>query len=330
MVKTSITFDYSAYAFYAGRSLRDFYLDKQAAWEINEVAREHIRRTFGWETGIRMPYLAYASLTALGTDIVYPPDGQPMVARPIVGSPADLDRLPTVDEDRITAVGAMPHFIDVWRYLCQREGKEVMLGLGNEGPITAAMLVRGQDFMMDVMDDPAFVHRLLKRLSELFVKFQRGLRKFLGRPMIGGGAGMADDFAGMLSPAQYAEFVVPYYNVIYGSLGAERRDLHSELLRPDHLPLLADFKLDHFDPHTDQYLTVRQMVERMPTGISWNWRVLTCNVVTGTPAMLRREFEDAVRDGASEFQVAVSAPVKTENVKAVADVAARYGKVTIS
>jgi len=141
---------------------------------------------------------------------------------------------------------------------------------------------------------------------------------------------MADDFAGLLSPPLYGEFVVPYYNHIYGSLGAERRSLHSELLRPEHLSMLPDFKLNHFDPHTDQYLTVNDLVHKMPNGISWNWRILTYNVVTGTPESLTREFEQAVADGANDFHAAISAPVNAENVCAVAQVARRQGELFVT
>jgi len=328
MVKTSITFGYDVYAWYARRSLRDYYLDREAAWEINEVARQRIGETFGWQVGVKMPYLAYASLTALGVEISYPEDGQPMITRPIVGSPADLESLPRVRD--VMTSGAMPHLIDLWKYLCDREGEEVPLSLGNEGPITASVLVRGVDFLVDVLENREFAHRLLSAVANLFVETNRGCQTVLGKPLSGGTKGMADDFAGLLAPAQYREFVVPYYNRIYGSLGADRRDLHSELLHPDHLPMLAEFKLNHFDPHTDQYLTVRDMVERMPRGISWNWRILSASVVTGTPEGLAREFEDAAADGATDFLVFISAPVKPENVRAVAELAAHHGTLTVT
>jgi len=328
MIRTSIIFGYDAYAWYAQRSLRDYYLDRRAAWEINRIARQRIGEAFGWEVGVKMPYLAYASLTALGAEITYPIDGQPMIVQPIVNSAADVEALAHVQE--IATAGAIPHLIDMWKYLCDREGKPLPLSMGNEGPVTAAVLVRGSDFLMDVHDNRELAHRLLRGLSDLFIVTARALRRLGGRPESGGGIGMADDFAGLLSPPLYREFVVPYYNHIYGSLAAEARSLHSELLRPGHLPMLADFRLNHFDPHTDQYLTVRDMVEKLPEGIGWNWRILTYNVVTGTPESLTREFEQAVADGANNFHVAISAPVNAENVRAVAQVASRHGALVVS
>jgi uroporphyrinogen-III decarboxylase len=328
MVKTSIAFGYDVYAWYAGRSLRDYYLDRKAAWEINETARRRIADMFGWHLGVKMPYLAYASLTALGVEISYPQDGQPMITRPIVSSPEDLESLPRVKD--VMSAGAIPHVIDLWKHLCDCEGKEVPLTFGNEGPITAAVLIRGVDFLIDVLESPQFAHRLLSVVADLFIETNRGCQTVLAQPPSGGTKGMADDFAGLLAPAQYREFVVPYYNRIYGSLGAERRELHSELLRPDHLPILAEFQLNHFDPHTDQYLTVRDMVERMPQGISWNWRILSSSVVTGTPEGLTREFEGALADGADDFLVFISAPVKPENVRAVAALARKHGTLTVT
>jgi hypothetical protein len=328
MVRTNIIFGYDAYAWYAGRSLRDYYLDKQAAWGINRLARARIAETFGWQVGVKMPYLAYASLTALGAAIAYPPDGQPMVASPIIRSPADLDALPPLGD--ITKVGAVAHLIDMWRYLSEQEGETVPLSFGNEAPVTAAVLLRGTDFLTDAYENPAFAHRLLARLTELFILTARTYRQLTGQPPAGGEVGMADDFAGLLSPAHYRTFVIPYYNRIYEEMGAQRRSLHSELLRPEHLPLLAEFKLDHFDPHVDQYLSVRDMVEKMPRGIGWNWRILSANVVTGKPEGLVREFEEAVDEGASDFHVAISAPVRAENVRAVAEVGKAHGELTVS
>ena len=94
--------------------------------------------------------------------------------------------------------------------------------------------------------------------------------------------------------------------------------------------MLTEFSLNHFDPHTDQYVTVRDMVERMPEGITWNWRILSCNVVTGTPEGLTREFEEAAAEGADDFHVYISAPVKPENVRAVAQVARDHGEVVVT
>jgi len=328
MVRTDIIFGYDAYAWYAKRGLRDYYLDKRAAWDINRLARARIAETFRWQVGVKMPYLAYASLTALGAAIAYPPDGQPMVASPIIRAPADLDVLPRVED--VTRVGAIAHLIDMWRYLSEQEGETVPLSLGNEAPVTAAVLLRGTDFLTDVHEDPAFAHRLLEQLTELFIVTARATRRLTGRPPTGGEVGMADDFAGLLSPGHYRTFVVPYYNRIYEALGAQSRSLHSELLRPEHLPLLTEFKLNHFDPHVDQYLSVRDMVEKVPAGIGWNWRILSANVVTGKPAGLVREFEEAVEQGAGDFHVAISAPVKAENVRAVAEVAQAHGELTVS
>jgi len=327
-VRTTLIFGYDAYAWLAGRPLRDYYLDKHAAWEINRAARRKVSDLFGWQVEVKMPYLAYASLTALGAEITYPPDGEPMVSRPIINSPADLDRLPHLED--VAAAGWIPHLIDMWKYLCEQEGEAVPLSLGNEGPVTAAVLLRGSEFLMDLHEEPEFVHRVLRRVSDLFILTERTRREVLGQPASGGPVGIADDFAGLLTPPLYREFVVPYYNHIYESLGAERRSLHSELLRPVHLPMLAEFRLDHFDPHTDQHLTVRDLVEKMPAGITWNWRILTYHVVTSTPEALTREFEEAVAQGARDFHVYISAPVNPDNVRAVAQVAQAHGSLVVT
>jgi pyruvate,orthophosphate dikinase len=47
-----------------------------------------------------------------------------------------------------------------------------------------------------------------------------------------------DDFAGIFSPAQFAEFVAPYWDLLFDMLEATERHVHSELLRIGHLPFL--------------------------------------------------------------------------------------------
>jgi hypothetical protein len=84
----------------------------------------------------------------------------------------------------------------------------------------------------------------------------------------------------MFPPAQFAEFVVPYWEKLYDGLQATRRDLHSELLREEHLPFLKDLDIATYDPSADQYLTPELLREKCPVGFtgriqSWHMRDLS-------------------------------------------------------
>jgi hypothetical protein len=59
----------------------------------------------------------------------------------------------------------------------------------------------------------------------------------------------------MFGPVQFREFVLPYWTMMFEGLQATERHVHSELLREEHLPFLAEANVAVFDPGVDQYLT---------------------------------------------------------------------------
>jgi len=95
-----------------------------------------------------------------------------------------------------------------------------------------------------------------------------------------GPRGIPDDFAGMLPPKIFGEFVVPYWNRVYEGLNATERYLHSELLREEHLPFLRDLNIKYYDPSADQYVTPELLSKKCPCPFrsciqSWDMRDLT-------------------------------------------------------
>ena len=57
---------------------------------------------------------------------------------------------------------------------------------------------------------------------------------------------------------------------------ATERHLHSELLRPEHLPFLADLRIAVFDPSADQYVSPALLREQCPvpfTGRIQSWHI---------------------------------------------------------
>ena len=124
----------------------------------------------------------------------------------------------------------------------------------------------GQDFFTLVYDDPARAHALLRFGTESALSYVQALhRHFNGNtPAAPGPRGNPDDFAGMLPPAMFAEFVVPYWERLYAGQQSTSRFLHSELLREEHLPFLVDAKIDRYDPSADQYVTPELLSRKCP------------------------------------------------------------------
>ena len=59
----------------------------------------------------------------------------------------------------------------------------------------------------------------------------------------------------MFPPDVFRQFVLPYWRMMFDGLGAVERHVHSELLREEHLPFLAELDVDVFDPSVDQHLS---------------------------------------------------------------------------
>jgi hypothetical protein len=113
-------------------------------------------------------------------------------------------------------------------------------------------------------DQPQRAHKLLEFSVRSALNYCRAIRKLQGRPIGGQPEGMPDDFGGMFPPAVFGPFVAAYWEKIYAGLGASRRFLHSELLRPEHLGFLKELKIDEYDSGVDQYLPAEAVATSCP------------------------------------------------------------------
>jgi uroporphyrinogen-III decarboxylase len=317
----NIVFTGEALAWYAGVPLKDYFLSAEGAYEVASRSPQIVREKFGLERAAGLMGFSYGSLLALGADVEFMDNGNPMI------HPC-LDRL----EDFRTWKERPPfdhplaqHLIGIWREVNARlDGVNVGLPFGNEAPFTAAVLLRGQDFLIDVVEQPELARAFLERLTDNWLAVHRAICELNGRVASGTGIGLADDFSGFLKPGPFRAFVLPTYARIFRETKATRRSLHSELLHPEHLPLLGEVGLNYFDPNVDQYLTVDDMREGLPPGTDWNWRIITSHMNHHTPAELVAEYEEGVRGGAPSIVVDIMPEVPEENIHAIIEVGKLY------
>ncbi len=211
----------------------------------------------------RLAGFAYNHASTLGAEITFKPDAPEPGIRPCINRPEDIDRL-TEPEDYLAA-GIVPQRLEALRQLKQRRpdaGESI--GHDYEGPVTTAVLLMGQDFLMLPYDDPARAHRLLEFCVRSAMNYTRILGEHQGRTPDPQEVWIADDFAGMFPPKIFAEFVAPYWEMLYEGMHSAVRDLHGELLRREHLPFLTDLKIDTFDPGVDPYITPEILREHCP------------------------------------------------------------------
>ncbi len=211
----------------------------------------------------RLAGFAYNHASALGAEITFKPDSPEPGISPCIHSPEDIDRL-AEPEDYLSA-GIVPQRLEALRQLKQRRpDASEFIGHDYEGPITTAVLLMGQDFLMLPYDDPDRAHRLLEFCVRSALNYTRVLMEHQHRPTGPAPVGMCDDFAGMFPPKMFAEFVVPYWDKMYAGQQATERFLHSELLRREHLPFLTGLKIDTFDPSVDEHITPEILRDHCP------------------------------------------------------------------
>jgi uroporphyrinogen-III decarboxylase len=249
-----------------GVRLDQLHTDAEAICKGVDAARPVAER-LGIDAPIpKLAGFCYAPLAELGLPIEFPEDSEP-IARPIIGTPEEIDTLEEPDDYLASPVTQQRlRVVDELKRLHPDAGT----GIGHmvEGPVTTAVLIYGHDFLMLPTDDPERAHRLLDFSVRSMLHYAEAVYANWGGAIEPSPRGFPDDFAGMFAPAQFEEFVVPYWDRLYDGLKSTRRSVHSELLHVEHLPFLEQLGLEHYDPSADQYLTPEQLRDHCPCPFS--------------------------------------------------------------
>ena len=198
---------------------------------------------------------------------------------PLISSPGEIDDLKE-PEDYLAAPITRKRLALLRELKKRRPDASETIGHLLEGPVTTAMLLMGQQFLMLPYDDPDRAHRLLDFCVTSALNYARAIKDELGHPYPPISHGFPDDFAGMFPPDVFREFVVPYWRKLLEGLKAKERNVHSELLRVEHLPFLKELDVAVFDPSADQYLTPELCREHCPVPfhsliLAWHVRDMT-------------------------------------------------------
>jgi hypothetical protein len=122
---------------------------------------------------------------ALGQKIIYPPSGIPDVdrTRPLISTPADLDRLSPPDPYRS---GRMPWIRQFSRIFLEETGSVERVYF--TATFSAAVNIRGyENLVLDIYDRPRFVHRLLAFLcDEVISPFLERIKMYIDKMARGG------------------------------------------------------------------------------------------------------------------------------------------------
>ena len=309
---------------YTGNKQGDYYTDLETYLRTEAAFPDLFERATGYRpaSSLSVPLSAYEGAAALGGELTFPLDHQPMIR--------DLGRV-LPDSEQVDALivpdpwncERFVRHVETWQELRRRfPDRQIGLSAGQEGPVTTAVLLRGADLFADCVLAPERAHRLLSVCTDTYIAFARAVREVTGAPQ-SGGVGIADDHAGNLSPAMWPEFVLPYYERIYTELGATRRSMHTELVRRAHLKLVAQLDLDHINFGENQYIAVRDVVAELDVPFDWHIKTVS-EMLQGTPEQIQAVYRQAVADGAPEMTAELTVGTPTENIRALCAVGREF------
>lgn len=311
--KWHIAFCNVTYVEYAGLTYRDYYGSPAVMLEAQLAARDYAERRFGVGRFIS-PHVDGANgelASFLGMRAVEP-DGDELpyidTAHPVVTSVAEADRI-RIGDPRTT--GLMAKRWETWQYYRSR-GYDVGFGGYGGGIITEACEISGGAVLGWLAEDPVGATKVLDLVMEAeltIARFDHGLRgqEYAGLTYTG------DDFSGLLSPAMYRRFAVPYYLRLYA--GNETRFMHSELLRAEHLRIARD-EVGITDFHGAGCAEVSLEEMRQIMGERF-WAQLTPQEMAElSPAALRERVRVLADSGAGHVQLYPGRHVPERNMEA--------------
>jgi len=222
----------------------------------------------------KMAGFCYPHIASLGAHIEFPEDGEPKPF-PLIKNIEDIDKLKEPEDYLKASIiqKKLKTLEELKKYVPETPNT---IGHIYEGPITTAVLLMGQDFFILVYENPEKAHKLLDFCVNSSLNYAKTILNYFGEEIKEGPKGIPDDFAGILPPKLFPEFVLPYWDRMYEGLKAIERHLHSELLREEHLKFLKDLKINVFDSSTDQYLNGEILKEKCPckfTLIIKSWEI---------------------------------------------------------
>ena len=299
-----------------GTSVRDFCLNPQAGIEAYRQGRPLARRRFGPDVSLPAvftPKIFYGFSNALGSELIFPEDsevGQSHIYHSLAQGIAALQK--PVD---FAKAGMAPHFLDYRRQLFKAFPNEpIGYGLSAEGPLTTAYELRGQDFFIDILDDPELALQFLNLTTEGVIRYNHWTRPLHEAPPISpDGTHLKDDLASLVPARMWPQFVLPFWEQYYRGLTTGRRTAHVENLRAEQLKFLETIGLVSYDPSVSPMLNPRIINANCRVPFAWKvfsfqYRGMNCQDVQDVVFQ-------AVADGASAVATTYTASFYDEQAQ---------------
>lgn len=312
-LKWHIAFCNVTYTEYAGVSYADYYGSPAVMLEAQLAAKEFAEQQ--WGVGRFMspapdsPSCTFASY--LGMGVIEPTaDELPYLdsRHPILTGPRDADRIRIGDP---RTEGLMARRYATWQYYAEH-GYRRGFGGASGALMTIAGEISSGGIFGWLLEDPEGARQILERIIEAEETVARFGCELLGTEFRGFGY-IGDDYAGLLSPKLFREALVPLYERLYA--GNERRFMHSELLRAEHLRIVREeLGVTEFHGAGCELLTLEEMHAIMGEAF---WTQLTPQeMLELTPAQIDERIREFAGCGCFRVQLYPGRGTPARNMEA--------------
>lgn len=300
-IRPKVEIYHDAIVHLSGITMREFFQDKVKCAKAWRIGPKKIYDYFGDMLPLRAitgPPISYGHIICLGAPVTYPENSEPNV-KPMF---SDIDEgIEFLEKKKNIDYSQQPlfkHYYELCNYLKEEFPNENInfSGMGAQGPLTTAILTRGQDFIFDIIDEPEKAKKFLTLITDSIIGFHHFTSRVNGVPQVNPtGTGLADDFASLISPNMWPEFVVPYWNQYFKGRTTGNRSVHCENLAPVHLKYLEDVGVTHFQPSVSDMLTVENVKEN--TNIPFDWLLYSYRITEMTDTEIQEWVDKTVEAG---------------------------------
>lgn len=324
-VPWSIAVPPEVYTEYCGVTMRAYHSSPAAQMDVQLRGPQILHERYGLplSRGVAPDFTTYVTGSVFGLEFEVFEDQVPSPRGHPLGSIEEAAAL-TVPEDMGRA-GYFPQALEFYAWMKNHAPDGVSVGFsgGSQAPFTTAVLLRGEGFLLDIIDQPALAHRFLQTLTETSIRQREFARNLNAESGPVNAIGFTDDYGGMLGPNLYFDCDVQYMLRIADHFGAKSKSIHTELLRQPHLQVLQDHGWGYIDVGTDPYLTITDCLRVLHIPFLVQMKT-SGEMLLSTPEQIKRRYREMVADGAQTMLVELCRGVPEENIRAFIEMAREF------
>ena len=277
--------------------------------------------------GFWIEYGMLVEPSAFGVRLKWKKDSLPFPA-PIIKRYEDIDELEDPDPQ---TDGLMPLVLELYEYfqkVLEERGYSIKF-VASRGPLVTAAHLRGlSKFIADLRLNPAWMHKLIDKTTQLCIRWLRAQLDVIREPV---GVFVLDDVPGMLSPKLFEEFGYPSLKKIFSEFNDKIRVFHCDSNTTHILEKLCETGFQVFN--FSHLMDIADVKRRVGRRVCLMGNIPPLDVLArGNPETVFQASKECIlkaKDGGGYILSAgggVPSAVPLENIDAMVEAAKKFGK----